>query len=246
MHPGVDHRPWPLPASAWFMAMRWEDLLFAHWPVPAEVLRPLLPRGLELDTFEGTAWLGVVPFRMAGTRPRWLPPVPGTAAFPELNVRTYVTRDGKPGVWFFSLDAGSLIAVRTARTFFHLPYFDARMTVKPEGDGFLYESARHHRGAPAARFKVRYRPRGEAYQSKRGSLEHWLTERYCLYAADPRGNIWRGEVHHGPWPLQRAEAEIEANTMAAPIGIDLREAPAHLHFTSRMEVVAWRIRKCAP
>lgn len=223
------------------MSMTWEHLLFAHWPVPVETLRPLIPRGLEIDRFENEAWLGVVPFRMADTRLRGLPAFPGTAAFPELNVRTYVTLGGKPGVWFFSLDAGSRLAVRTARTFFHLPYFDAHMTVKTADGTISYESTRTHRGAAKAEFRASYRPLDEIRPATAGSIEQWLVERYCLYSADPRGRIWRGEIHHAPWPLQSAEAEIETNTMAAPLGIVLPDPPPLLHFARRLDVVAWRL-----
>lgn len=220
--------------------MVWEDLLFAHWPVPVESLRPLIPAGLEIDRFESEAWLGVVPFRMEDTRLRGLPAVPGMASFPELNVRTYVTVGGKPGVWFFSLDAASRLAVRTARTFFHLPYFDAHMTAPTGDDGTItYHSTRTHRGSPAAEFRSRYRPHSEFRPAPPAPLESWLVERYCLYSADRRGRIWRGEIHHPPWPLQRAEAEIETNTMASAHGVTLPDTPPLLHFARRLEVVAW-------
>src|SRR5919202_1981641 len=112
--PNAAHRPWPLPPRPWVLAMQWHDLLFMHGPVPPALLRPLIPPALELETFDGTAWLGITPFRMAGTRPRFVPPLPWVSAFPELNVRTYVTAEGKPGVWFFSLDAGNPLAARGA------------------------------------------------------------------------------------------------------------------------------------
>src|SRR4051794_18976444 len=118
-------RPWPVPQSPWVMAMQWLDLLFMHWPVPAKALRSYIPRNLEIDTYDGTAWIGVVPFRMAGVRPRMTPALPWLSAFPELNVRTYVTIGGKPGVWFFSLDAGNPVAVEGARSLFHLNYYNA-------------------------------------------------------------------------------------------------------------------------
>src|SRR5437867_5100192 len=121
----TSHRPWPLPSRPWVTTMRWHDLLFLHWPVRPEIIRPLIPNGLELDTFDGAAWIGVVPFRMTGVRLRWLPPLPGISAFPELNVRTYVRVRDRPGVYFFSLDAGSRTAVAMARAWFHLPYFHA-------------------------------------------------------------------------------------------------------------------------
>src|SRR5262249_24967365 len=143
--------------ASWSVFMRWHQLLFMHWPVGVDRLRPLIPPGLELDTFEGEAWLGVVPFRMSGIRHRLMPPVPGTSAFPELNVRTYVRQGGRSGVWFFSLDAANWMAVRTARTLFHLPYFNARMSCESKGDGVVYSSWRTHRGAQACRFEGEYR-----------------------------------------------------------------------------------------
>ena len=128
--------------------MSWHDLLFMHWPVPQEALRPQIPPALQLDTFDGSAWLSVPPFRMSATRPRCLPSVPPLSNFPELNVRTYVTAEGKPGIWFFSLDAANPVAVRLARATFHLPYFDARMSCQVTGDEVRYGSVRTHRGAP--------------------------------------------------------------------------------------------------
>jgi uncharacterized protein YqjF (DUF2071 family) len=219
--------------------MTWEDLLFAHWPVAAESLAPLLPRGLTLETFEGSAWLGIVPFRMTGVRWRFLPPVPGTAEFPELNVRTYVSAQGKAGVWFFSLDAASRLAVHGARWSFHLPYFNAEMETKRDGEAVEYRSRRTQAGAPGAEFKARYAPVGPVYTSVEGTLEHFLTARYCLYAGDVRGRLWRGEIHHPPWPLQQAEADLSLNTMTAQIGVRLPEKPARLHFARRLCVLAW-------
>jgi len=220
------------------MRMSWHDLLFAHAPVPVAALRAVVPAGLEIDTFDGVAWLGVVPFRMTRVGPRVLPPLPGLSAFPELNVRTYVTRDGKPGVWFFSLDAANRVAVWTARRFFHLPYFRADMTCAVAGDGIRYASTRTHAGAPPAEFRGIYRPTGDVYATRPGDLDHWLTERYGLYAARPDGTLRRVDLEHVPWPLQRAEATIEANTMAAAAGLAFPATPALLHFARRIDVVS--------
>ena len=178
------------------MFQRWHELLFAHWPVPAEPLRARLPAGLELDTFEGEAWLGVVPFRMSAVRLRGAPALPGVSAFPELNLRTYVRRGEQRGVWFFSLDAASALAVRAARLWFHLPYFEARMTCDGRADGVHYRSERTHRGAPAAALVARYAPRAAVELARPGSLEHFLTARYCLFAATLRGALLRGDIHH--------------------------------------------------
>jgi hypothetical protein len=239
-----DHRPWPVPGRAWALSMVWRDLLFLHWPVPANALTPTLPTDLTLDTFEGKAWLGVVPFRMERVGPRGLTWLPGISRFAELNVRTYVTCAGKPGVWFYSLDAASVLAVRAARRLFHLPYFDARMEVESEGDRVLYSSTRTHHGAQEGCFTARYGPTGPVFRSVRGSIEEWLTERYCLYAADPGGRLHRGEIHHAPWPLQPATCEIETNTLAAPLGLGLDPAPPLVHFAKELEVVAWMLERC--
>lgn len=233
------HRPWELAAGPWVLAMAWEDLAFLHWPVDPSRLRALVPAGLELETFDGSAWIGVVPFRMSGVRLRCLLPLPWISAFAELNVRTYVTRSGKPGVWFFSLDAANPLAVRGARRTFHLPYFDARMRCERHGEEVIYASCRTHRRAPAADFAARYQPVSEATASPPGSLEHWLTERYCLYAEDGRGRLLRGEIHHRSWPLQAARVEIERNTMLAPLNLELPASAPLCHFARRLDVVAW-------
>jgi uncharacterized protein len=219
--------------------MNWHDLLFIHWPVKSDALRPYIPSTLTIDTFDGTAWIGVVPFRMSGVVPRLMPPIPFLSAFPELNVRTYVTAEGKPGVWFFSLDAANPIAVELARDAFHLPYYTARMACLPTEDSIEYSSIRTHRNAPPAVFQGWYQPTGPAYESTPGTLESWLTDRYCLYSANRKGATWRGDIHHAPWPLQPAEAEIRQNTMTHQISLTLPDTKPLLHFARYLEVVAW-------
>lgn len=233
------HRPWPLPAAPWVMAQAWHDLLFAHVRVDSAQLRARVPAELEIETFDGSAWLGVVPFRMSDVRPRGLPGVPGANAFPELNVRTYVRVANRPGVWFFSLDAASALAVRAARAAFHLPYFRAAMRCDARGDDVAYDSARKHRGARPAVWRGTYGPTGVVRRAERGTLDHWLTERYCLYARSPRGVIRRAEIHHEPWPLQPAFARVEADTMAASHGIDVPAQMPHLLFARRLDVRVW-------
>ncbi len=212
--------------------MSWHDLCFMHWPVPPEVLAPTLPRGVELDTYDGQAWLGVVPFTMTGVAPRGVPDVPGVSTFPELNLRTYVTAGGTGGVWFYSLDAANPLAVRLARALFHLPYFDARMWTSREGGVTRYASLRTHAGAPAARFAGAYRPVGEPITAPAGSLEDWLTNRLYLYSASPAGRVYRGRIHHQPWPLRRAEAVIRENTLAQSLGMIFSGEPHLLHAES--------------
>lgn len=233
-------RPWPIPARPWAMTMSWHDLLFAHWPVPAAGLRALVPSSVELDTFDGQAWLGVVPFRMSNVGPRGWPALPWLSAFAEINLRTYVRVGAKAGVYFFSLDAANPIAVSLARRAFRLPYFRARMRVARTDSTIHYASTRTHRGAPPAAFGATYRPTGAPYRSAAGTLEHWLTERYCLYATDRRGAPLCGEIQHRPWPLQPAAAEITVNSMADWLGVALPAAPPLLHFAERLDVVGWR------
>ena len=243
------HRPWPMPAGSWLMSQRWCDLLFAHWPVPAAAIRSRIPERLEIETFDGTAWIAVVPFRMEAVRPRWLPAVPWLSAFPELNLRTYVRLDDRPGVFFFSLDATNPVAVSLARRLFRLPYFRARMSCEGRGEAVAYRSTRTHRGAPEARFEGRYGPVGEVSRAVPGTLEHFLAERYCLYASGrsvgrPSDDLYRGEVHHGPWPLQPAEADIAVNSLLESVGLgDAAARPPHLLFARRIDVRVWPLCK---
>jgi uncharacterized protein YqjF (DUF2071 family) len=233
------HRAWPLPRQPWIMSMHWHDLLFMHWPVNSNALRRYIPPTLAIDTFDGSAWIGVVSFRMRRVAPRLMPPVPYLSAFPELNVRTYVSAEGKPGVWFFSLDAGNPIAVEIARDAFHLSYYNARMTCHTTGETVQYSSVRTHCSAAPATFQGQYRPAGPAYLSTPRTLESWLTERYCLYAANRRGTLWRSDIHHRQWSLQPAEAEIERNSMTDQIRLTLPDTEPLLHFARQLEVIAW-------
>lgn len=232
----TEHRLWPLPNSPWVMFQRWEDLLFAHWPLPASVLRGHVPDVLKLDTFDGSAWIAVTPFRITGLRPRSLPPLPCLSNFPELNVRTYVTHEGKGGVFFFSLDAASRMAVWAARSFYRLPYRFARMMSRSESDQIFYSCSRQERSS--AEFHGRYRAIAPVRQRQKGTLEHWLTERYRLYTVSG-GKILHADIHHVPWPLQDANAEIATNTMAAASGIDLLSTKPLLHFAERLDVFIW-------
>jgi uncharacterized protein YqjF (DUF2071 family) len=247
MHPAfgrIDHRPWPHPRGRWTWRQSWCDLLFAHWPIPTDALRPLVPPSLTIQEYEGSSWVGVVPFRMQGVMRRPLPDLPGVSAFPEINLRLYVERDGKPGVWFLSLDATQPLAVWAARRFFHLPYYRARMSMEGMPDEIRYASTRLEDPRPVE-FRGRYRPSSEVYEAQPGSLEHWLTERYCLYARSPTGALYRAEVHHLPWPLQRAEAEIERNQLLDPHGLCAEGSPALLHFARQIDVVIWSPERIA-
>jgi uncharacterized protein YqjF (DUF2071 family) len=260
------HRPYPMPARAWSMHMSWQALLFAHWPFPAEVMRERIaaacggwPAGLELDTYDGRAWLSIVPFRMARTGLRWWPTALGPHTFPELNVRTYVTAKDRhsgqerAGVFFFSLDAASPLAVFTARRWYHLPYFRARMTCAMEDGGadgaapprISYASERTHRGAPSAVLRARYGPSGPVHLSAPGTLESWLTERYCLYAIDRKLRTWRSDIHHQRWPLQDASAELAHNDLASCHGFELPPAAPLLQYVQNLDVIAWSPERVA-
>jgi len=235
----TEHRPWPLPKGPWVMTQTWEDLLFAHWPIDPDELRRVIPAPLTLDTYEGQAWIGIVPFNITAFRPRWLPSIPRITTFPELNVRTYVVVGDKPGVYFFSLDAANWPAVIGARLWFHLPYVFAQMSVRHNVDWVVYDSVRKDRSAPPGAFHASYIINGHLNYAPPGSLPHWLTERYCLYAVGPRNQVIRGEIHHAKWPLQPATAKIEVNTLPLPGGLRLPNVPPLLHFAKKIDVAMW-------
>jgi uncharacterized protein len=221
------------------MGQTWEDLLFAHWRVPVDRLRRVVPTELPLDSFDGSAWIGITPFLVRGLRLRLVPPIPFVSRFPELNVRTYVTVGGRPGIHFLSLDAASWLAVVGARRAFRLPYFRARMAHERTDGVVRYDSRRISPDGEPARFRGSYRPRGDAFEAAPGSLESFLTERYCLYTLDEQLRVHRADIQHPPWPLQLAEADIEENTMAEPFGLALEGEPL-LHYARRQDVVVWR------
>jgi uncharacterized protein YqjF (DUF2071 family) len=230
----LGHRPWPVPSRGWTMGQTWEDLLFAHWRVPLEAVREHVPPELEVELQDGSAWLGITPFRITGLRARGTLPLPRVLSFLELNVRTYVrAADERPGIWFFSLDASSRLAVEVARRTYKLPYFHARMSVSRRGEWIEYECARIREHGRV--FSGRYRPDGAVVNAEPGSLEWFLTERYCLYTTDESGRPMRADIHHELWPLQPAEAEIELASIS-PIEVD---GPPLVHFSRRQDVVIW-------
>lgn len=229
----TSHRPWPLPDRPWILQQEWLDLLFLHWEIDPAELRPLIPKALEIDTFHHKTYLGVVPFSMRGVAPRGCPKPGFLSDFPEINVRAYVIHNDKPGVWFFSLDIPHRLPVWIARSFFHLPYFRAKMRVEKASGSTHYQSRYLHRA-----FDATYKGL-EPLSPAPDSFETWATERYCLYSQDRRGQVYRGEIQHPPWPLQRARHDIRTNTMldGFPVG------PLHPSalFSARLPVVAYRI-----
>lgn len=236
----VDHRPWTVPAGRWVQRQSWLEFPFLHWTVDPDVLRPLVPPELALDLRDGLAWVGVIPFRMTGVTLRGFPDVPGLSAFHELNVRTYVTFGGRPGVFFLSLDANNRIAVRLARRWFGLPYWDAEMSSTVEGDRFVYRSRRTHRGGGEARFAATWEVGGLRGPARAGSLEHWLCERYALYVVRG-GRVLRGDVHHLPWPLHDLTVDVTENTMTAPLGFATPGPPVHAAFSPGVDTVVWSL-----
>ena len=226
----------------------WTDLLFIHWRVPAEALRPLLPAGVEIDQFDGSAWVGLLPFHMSGVRPRWFPALPGVSEFHETNVRTYVVCRGEPGVWFFSLDAANSLAVRVARWRWRLNYFRAEMTIAHQGDTREYRSRRLWPASLPANVDVAAEvgdwlpgggPQGEAVP---GTLEFFLAERYLLFTELSPGRIARGQVHHRPYPLKRAKLMRCHQTLLSAAGIPVTDPPVHALFSPGVEVEIFPLR----
>jgi uncharacterized protein YqjF (DUF2071 family) len=248
------HRPFPPPERPYVGVMRWHDLLFAHWRADPEDVKNAMPPPLRpyLDVRDGAAWVGVVPFWMSNVRPRGVPLPPALSTMPEINVRTYVTIGGKPGVFFFSLDTTNMSAVLGARTMYSLPYFHARMAVWSDRHVGVHMPGPRRAASPnevryvaertepplPAEFRATYRPTGEVFNGQPGSIDHFLTERYCLYTMR-KDKILRVDIHHLPWPLQTANAEIELNTMAPSDGLVLPHVQPLLHFAKMLDVLVW-------
>ena len=233
------HRPWPLPGTPWVQGQTWRNLLFAHWRVPAEHLRRVMPPRLPLHLDDdGSAWLSVTPFVVTGLRLRGTPPLPWVSHFPELNVRTYVELDGKPGIYFFSLDAARRAAVIAARRTYRLPYFHARMRAERAGDRVEYVSERIDSSGPPASFRGTYGPVGGPVDDP---LARWLAERYRADTIDDQGRPLRVDIHHPPWPLRQADAELDAQGMADQIGVRLEGEPL-LHFSARQDTLLWPLK----
>ncbi len=235
--PDTAHRPWPLPPLPWIMFQSWQQLLFIHWRIPAEDLRPLVPRELDLDEYDGSAWVAATPFRLVGLRPRVMPAIPGLSDFLEMNLRTYVRRGGKSGIYFFTLEASSRLAVSAARAIYRLPYHHARMAIQEDGEWTHYTSERKEASGPA--LECRWRQSPAAFEPRPGTLEHFLTERYALFTVLRRGRVLRGEIHHAPWELQQAELEIDRNTLLDAYGIRPPEQSPIAHYSARQDTYVW-------
>jgi uncharacterized protein YqjF (DUF2071 family) len=227
-----------MPDRPWVMTQTWHDLLFAHWTIDIALVRSHVPPHFELDLFDGRAWIGIVPFYMTNVSPRGVPPLPLMSEFAELNVRTYVRVGDRPGIYFFSLDAGSRFAVLAARALLNLPYFSASMRVVRRQSAIEYDSTRGG-SRRKAELQATYAPDGEMFTASVGTLEYFLTERYCLYHVDRRGRPYRLDIHHRPWRLQPATANVTRNTMAEVCGLTRADEPPLLHFAKRQDMIAW-------
>ncbi len=237
------HRPYPMPDTPWVMTQTWHHLLFLHWPVDHRMLSELAPAGLELDLYDGQAYVAVTPFYMTNVAPRGVPAIPRLSSMPEVNVRTYVIAKGIPGIYFFSLDAANSLAVGAARRMFFLPYYSANMQVDEREGWIHYQSCRSTPGSPPAELRGRYRGVGDARQAAPGSLEYFLTERYCLYCFDSSFHMYRVDIHHGPWELALAEAELDIDTMADANRIRLPDVSPLAHYARRQDTVVWPPRR---
>ena len=233
-HPSLEcteHRPWPLPEKNWRWCQQWQNLVFIHWSIDKDWLQKQLPSGLELDLYDGQAWIGIVPFSMKGVTLRGCPAPRFLCDFPEINLRTYVTRNGKKGVWFFSLDVPNALAVWAARTFFHLPYYNARINTTEHEHQVNYHSVRNE-----VEFDGTYIP--EKFIDATGnSFESWSTERYCLYSVNSQGRLFRGDIHHKRWPLQSASIEIRKNTF--PNDMPIGDMHPSVLFSRSIDVVVY-------
>ena len=223
------------------MHQTWGKLLFMHWRIEEKLLRPLIPDKLEIDTFDGTAWIAITPFTMWNIRgfPPFLPPVPGFSALDELNVRTYVHYDRVPGVWFFSLDCNSAAAVLAARNLFLLPYYNADIELEQDGNTIDYELDREEE--PEASFRASWKVGKTIPFSHPGSLEFFLTERYCLYTED-EGQIYRSRIYHEPWPLQKATLKAFSSTMIEANDIEAPKGDPLLHYCDELSVEIWPLK----
>lgn len=233
------------------LSMRWEDVLFAHWPVDPEVVAATLPAALDVDVRDGRAWLSVVAFVMSDLRPRF---APVGLSFPELNLRTYVTHEaGPPGIYFYNLDADDRLGVPVARRLFGLPYYRADVSVDRAGDDVRFRSSRRHGNAPPAEFDGTYRPTGEPFVAERGSLASFLTERYRFYAASSGGllpeadlggdTVYAGDVAHEPWTLRDATVEVRRNDLFRAAGFDAPNGEPICHYGEGIDVTAGRVRR---
>jgi hypothetical protein len=245
----VDHRPWLPPDGQWLLSQSWNDVLLMHFAVEPALLRKLVPCGLTLELYDGRAWLTIAPFCASHVRPSGVPPMPGLSYFTQINLRTYVTTEDKPGIYYLSADTTNLSAVWFARMFFRMQYWHASIqvsgaTVKsrnPADAWIQFRASRLHGPTAAdgaAKLQVACAPKGEVQRARAGSLDEFLTERYCVYSWFGR-RCYRIEIHHQPWPLQAAHVELRVNTMAEALGLKLPAQPDLCHYSRSLKMLTW-------
>jgi uncharacterized protein len=229
------------PAGSPIMYQSWGKLLFLHWQIPVDALRPLIHERLGIDTFDGQAWISLTPFTVWDARPIFVPPLPWVSDFHEVNVRTYVHLDGVPGVWFFSLDANSLVAVMAARTFFRLPYHNASISLEQQDGTIIYASTREGSTTPAE-LNATWTIGTNLPQAEPGSLNFFLVERYCLYTSDG-DKVYRCRIHHRPWPLQEAILSTYHSTLMETDGLPTPVGEPLLHCGGPVDVEVWPLEE---
>lgn len=237
------HRPWPLPKLPWVMRQDWHHVLFIHYPIRVETLRKLVPANLPLDVYDSWGWIGIIPFNTAEVRLR---SIPWATAFPEVNVRTYITIDGKPGVYFFSLDATHLPTVLFASTFCFVPYYHAKIDFQGKDQQQSYRFISKRRTDQSIiQLDCSYAPATESKptRAEKGSFDEWLTERYCFYTTTAKGTILRCDILHQPWQLQRVEVDIHANSLLSEQGIAVEQVEPVLHYSQGASVRIWPLMK---
>ncbi|MDO3681554.1 YqjF family protein [Paenibacillus ehimensis] len=231
------------PAFRWTMKQTWEHLLFAHWPIPVDAIRSFVPEALDIDTWDGKAWIGILPFRIGGIRLKYMPSLPWMRSFPEINVRTYVRSGGEPAIFFLSMDASHPLLVPIAKQWYRLPYHQAKMRFRADGRSIAVQSRRLSASRPEEAFRAVYRPVSTPFAARQGTLEYWLMERYIYYCRCGRsGGLYRGQVVHAPWELQTAEADFRCGTLTRGFGLDLG-TPALLHYSRGTRALIGPCRK---
>ncbi|WP_010651685.1 YqjF family protein [Oceanobacillus massiliensis] len=235
------HRPFPVPSKRWILRQRWRNVSFMHWAVQPKHLRPFIPDRLTIDTYHSQAWIGILVFDMESIHFRGLPKLSLTPRFSEVNVRTYVTYNGVPGIYFLSIDVDNWASSKIAKRWYRLPYHDAAIANEPALHTYHYESIRRKQTYLKAEGSVT--PISEIYHSEKKSLDYWLTERYRLYTAQ-KSALYEADIHHKPWPLQKAEANISRNSHLSRLKIDVNPfSPTVVHFSQGVDTLFWNIKK---
>ncbi|RKQ34758.1 YqjF family protein [Oceanobacillus halophilus] len=238
----TDHRPFPFPSKHWMMKQKWKNISFLHWPLSESQLRPFIPKQLTIDTYHGQAWVGMVIFEMESIHLRGIPKYSITPNFSEVNVRTYVTYNGVPGIYFLSIDVDNWASVTLAKRWYHLPYHSANISIEKSHESYHYESIRH--GQSQIKGEGMIHPLPESYIADKDSLDYWLMERYRLYSINKKQSLYKADIHHKPWSLQKAETTIHRNTILSELTIGLDAFfPAVSHFSSGLDTLFWNIKR---